>query len=43
MRARPDGDIVLEQKILFFYEFPELMAMRDSMRANFGLSEGENG
>ena len=31
---KPDGNSVVEQKILFFYDFPELVAMRQQMIQN---------
>jgi len=30
----PSGDIIAEQKILFFYRYPELVALRESIRSN---------
>ncbi len=33
---RPEGNSVAEQKINFFYAYPELVKVRDSIRGNFG-------
>jgi len=32
--SRPAGDTLAEQKILFFYDYPELVALRGTMRSN---------
>jgi hypothetical protein len=29
---KPEGELVSHQKILFFYDYPELVAMRDEIR-----------
>ena len=31
LSSRPDGDTIAEQKILFFYDYPELVALRDEI------------
>ena len=31
LSPRPSGDIVAEQKILFFYDYPELVKLRDGI------------
>ncbi|GMV35173.1 MAG: hypothetical protein DYG85_10830 [Chloroflexi bacterium CFX1] len=36
--GQPDGDTVAEQKIRFFYEYPELTALRETMRRNVCLN-----
>lgn len=33
----PAGDTIAEQKILFFYDFPELVSLRDEIRSNLCL------
>ncbi len=33
LAPRPAGETIAEEKILFFYEFPELTALREAMRA----------
>jgi hypothetical protein len=34
MEPTPDGNTVAEEKILFFYRFPELVALRDNIISN---------
>ena len=31
LKTKPDGDSIAEQKILFFYQFPELVELREQM------------
>jgi hypothetical protein len=31
LNPRPDGDTIAEQKVLFFYEYPELVALREDI------------
>ena len=35
LSEKPQGNLVLEQKILFFYDYPELVEIRDYIRNNF--------
>jgi hypothetical protein len=35
-RERPSGSSIADQKILFFYNFPELVALRDEIRSRMG-------
>ena len=35
---RPAGDTIAEQKILFFYDFPEMVALREQIRQNMCAS-----
>jgi hypothetical protein len=37
LNPKPSGKNVSEKKILFFYDFPELTAMRDSIKKSAGL------
>lgn len=39
---RPAGNSVAEQKIQFFYSYPELVDVRNSLRENFGYQETES-
>ncbi|MDB5225180.1 MAG: hypothetical protein JWL87_132 [Candidatus Adlerbacteria bacterium] len=36
LRAKPTGSLVKDQKILFFYQYPELVKLRDSIRSAIG-------
>lgn len=36
LRAKPVGDEVREDKVRFFYDFPELVSLRDRLRAAIG-------
>ncbi|MFH0878777.1 MAG: hypothetical protein V2A34_03605 [Lentisphaerota bacterium] len=38
LAPQPAGDTIAEEKILFFYEFPELVTLRDQMRASLCIS-----
>jgi len=33
MDPRPNGDTIAEEKILFFYDYPEMVEMRDEIQA----------
>jgi len=35
LSEKPQGNSVLEQKILFFYDYAELIEIRDFIRNNF--------
>ena len=37
--AKPQGDTVAEQKLLFFWQEPQLVALREAIRENLGLSD----
>lgn len=36
LRAKPTGNAVKDQKVRYFYDFPELVTMRDRLRAGVG-------
>lgn len=38
--GKPVGDTVAEEKMLFFWEYPEMVALRSAVRQNLGLSDG---
>lgn len=38
---KPDGDTEKEQKVLFFYRYPELVSMRDAIRASVAVHLGK--
>lgn len=42
LRRKPVGTTEKEQKILFFYSYPELVKMRDQIRANFAPDFSKN-
>lgn len=33
---KPEGNEISDQKVLWFYEFPEMVALRDAIRSNLG-------
>ncbi len=35
IEEKPQGNTIANQKILFFYQYPELIALREQIRANF--------
>lgn len=38
--GKPVGDTVAEEKLLFFWEYPEMVALRSAVRQKLGLSDG---
>ncbi len=38
---KPDGDTKKEQKVLFFYQYPELVTIRDDIRASIAVQLGK--
>lgn len=37
--AKPEGDTIADQKVRFFYDYPELVALRAYIRGNFGYPQ----